>query len=139
KFNRPVHINEFHCGEIYESSFSLEQCLKSLDKHLTDLKSQTIANLESVHIYELFDEPSKPAPENRFGLMSNTTTAKVNMFLVTAFAGGNLTAAEQSQVTSRGLLTDAEIAAYKSGGAPPTNPPPVSYSFSVSSPSVGST
>lgn len=130
KFNRPVRINEFHCGEIYGSGFenlagatNTELCFKSLDKHLTDLKNQKIVNLEAVSIYELVDEPSKAAPENRFGLLYDLNRPKVNLYVVSAFAGGNLTAAEQYEVTRRGLLTDAEIAAYKSsggGGSTPT-------------------
>jgi hypothetical protein len=119
-FGKPVHINEFDCGEIYDSAYEnqagmtdTEQCLKSLTKHLKDLRGQTIANLESIHMYELVDEPSKAAPENRFGVMYNLTTPKVHLYLVTAFAGGTLTSAEQSAITSRGLLTDADISAMK--------------------------
>ena len=138
KFNRPVHINEFNCGEIYSSSYdnqagsaSTETCLRSIDKHLTDLKNQKIINLESVHVYELLDEPSKPMPENRFGLMYDLANPKVHLLLYSAFAGGSLTAAEQLQVTSRGLLSDTEIAGYRNVISPDPDPTPSDNSAPV--------
>jgi hypothetical protein len=80
---------------------------------MKDLRSQTIANIESIHVYELLDEPTKAAPENRFGLMYNLTTPKIHLALASAFAGGYLTAQEQLAITSRGLLTDTDIAAMR--------------------------
>jgi hypothetical protein len=131
-FGKPVHINEFHCGEIYQSGFSdvagtttQETCLKAIDKHMTDLKNQKLINLEAVHFYEMYNEPSKAAPENHFGLMYDAVNPKVNLFLAAAFAGGNLTSSEQQQITGRGLLTDTEIANYKStGGSTSPSPSP---------------
>jgi hypothetical protein len=124
-FGKPVRINEFNCGEIYNSGYEnragdalTETCLRSLDKHLKDLRSQRIVDLESVHLYELLDEPQKPAPENRFGLMHDLSNPKIHLFLVTAYAGGALSAAERHQITRRGLLTDGQIDAMRVVGAP---------------------
>jgi hypothetical protein len=115
-FGKPVHINEINCGEIYDGNYEnqagmadTEKCLKGVARHLKDLRSQKIANIESIHMYELLDEPAKAAPENHFGLMYNLTQPKVHLYLVTAFAGGTLSAQERAELTSRGLLTDAEI------------------------------
>ncbi len=126
-FGRPVRINEFNCGEIYRSGYEnragplTETCLRSLGKHLTDLRSQRIVGLESVHLYELLDEPQKPAPENRFGLMYDLSNPKVHLYLVTAFAGGALSAEERYEITRRGLLTDAQIDAMRA--VPPARAP----------------
>jgi hypothetical protein len=115
-FGKPVRINEFNCGEIYNPGYqnraeaaATATCLRSLEKHLRDLRRQRIVNLESVHLYELLDEPQKPAPENRFGLMYDLSNPKVHLYLVSAFAGGTLSAAERYQITRRGLLTDTQI------------------------------
>lgn len=131
-FGKPVRINEFNCGEIYGSGYdnralsgATETCLKSLGKHLSDLRSQRIVNLESVHFYELLDEPKKPAPENRFGLMYDLSNPKVHLYLATAFAGGTLSAAERHEVTRRGLLTDARIDAMRAAPALAPAPAPV--------------
>jgi hypothetical protein len=89
------------------------------------MRGQRIDDLESVHIYELLDEPAKPAPENRFGVMYDLSRPKVHLYLVTAFAGGTLSAAERSEITTRGLLTDSEIDAMRVVPAPaaaPANP-----------------
>jgi hypothetical protein len=66
-----------------------------------------------VHFYELQDEPGKAAPENRFGLVYSLSSFKPELYLVTAYAGGTLSSTEQAQVTSRGLMTDSEIATIK--------------------------
>jgi hypothetical protein len=115
-FGKPVIVNEFNCGEIYDAGYEnlagqpvTENCLKSFDKHLTDMINQKSVTVESVHVYELADEPQKAGPEGRFGLMYDLTRPKVHMYLYTAFAGGNLTAQERYEVTRRGLMTDAEI------------------------------
>ncbi|WP_158513939.1 hypothetical protein [Ramlibacter tataouinensis] len=115
-FGKPVRINEFHCGEIYDGAYenqagmaTTEKCLKGLTRHLKELRTQTIANIESIHLYELLDEPGKSAPESRFGLMYSLSQPKVHLYLASAFAGGSLTAAERNELTSRGLLTNAEI------------------------------
>jgi Bacterial Ig domain len=130
-FGKPVRINEFHCGEIYDGGYenqagmpTTEKCLKGVTKHLKDLRNQKIANIESIHIYELLDEPSKPAPENHFGLMYNLSQPKVHTYLAAAFAGGTLTTAERNEITSRGLLTSAEIDAMQQGASTPAPQPP---------------
>jgi hypothetical protein len=116
RFNRPIHINEFNCGEIYttayenrEGSPNTETCLKSADKHLNDLRTQTIANIETIHFYEMFDEPDKTAPESKFGLLYDLSRAKPNLYLAAAYAGGTVTPAERYEITRRALMTDAEI------------------------------
>jgi len=121
-FGKPVHINEFNCGEIYDSGYEntagapvTETCFKALAKHLMDLKYQTIANVESIDMYELLDEPQKAVPENRFGLMYTLTNPKVHLYIATAFAGGTLSSQERYEITSRGLLTDAQITAMQVG------------------------
>jgi hypothetical protein len=120
-FGKPITVNEFNCGEIYDSNYEntagqpdTEECLQAVNKHLQELRGNTYGTLESVHVYELLDEPSNSPPENRFGLLYTLTSPKVELYLVTAYAGGTLTSTEQSQITSRGLLTDSQIAAMKS-------------------------
>ena len=132
KFNRPIHINEFNCGEIYSGSPVYpsdplyenqagqpvtDACLKGMAKHLKEIVNQTVANVESVHFYEALDEPSKAVPENHFGLLYDFNTPKVHLFLAAAFAGGTLSASERSEITSRGLLTDVQIASWAPCGA----------------------
>jgi hypothetical protein len=134
RFGRPIHINEFNCGETYSGAGDYadragyenqagrpvtEACLRSLAKHLKELVTQTVANVESVHFYEMWDEPAKAAPENRFGLMTDLGTPKVHMYLAAAFSGGTLSSTEESELTSRGLLTAAQIANWRSCGAAP--------------------
>ncbi|MEJ6022117.1 Ig-like domain-containing protein [Ramlibacter sp. PS4R-6] len=144
KFGKPVHVNEFNCGEIYDAGYEnsagapvTEACLKAFAKHLKDLRAQTIANIESVHVYELLDEPTKAAPENRFGLMYNLSTPKLHLALASAFAGGALSAAERLAITSRGLLTDAEITAMQQTVA--SAPPPPTAPVDTQAPLVGMT
>ena len=76
KYSKPIRFNEFNCGEIYNSGYEnqaggtwTETCLKSLARHLKDLRNQTYANIQTVHIYELVDHPTWNAPENRFGVI----------------------------------------------------------------------
>ena len=136
RFNRPIHLNEFNCGEIYSGSQAYpndpnyenkagqpvtETCLRSVAKHLVEITNQSVANVESVHMYEIWDEPNKSAPENRFGLMIDLDTPKVNLFLVSAFSGGALTATESSELTSRGLLSTSQISSWSTCGAGATN------------------
>jgi hypothetical protein len=115
-FGKPVTINEFNAGETYNAGYEngqgqplTEQGFRSNAKHMLELYSQTDCDLESVVFYELLDEPSKPAPENHFGLMSNLTAPKVSLYLATALAGGALSSAERTAITSRGLLTNTQI------------------------------
>lgn len=126
RFNKPIHINEFHCGEIYKPPFEnkadqpeTEACLRSMTRHLRDMANFKGGRIESVHLYELTDEPRKPVPENRFGLMYDLDTPKVGLYLVTAFAGGKLSEAETREITRRQLLTPAQIASWATCGARP--------------------
>jgi hypothetical protein len=120
-FGKPITINEFNCGEIYDGTYEntagqpdTETCLESVNKHLPEIQNYSGSQfIESVVTYELLDEPSKGAPENHFGLMYDLGNPKIELYLVTALAGGNLTSTEQATITSRGLLTDAQIAAMK--------------------------
>ena len=54
-------------------------------------------------VYELFDEPQKKPPENRFGLMYEIDRPKVALFLLSEFAGGRLSAEELTELRTRGL------------------------------------
>jgi hypothetical protein len=54
-------------------------------------------------VYELFDEPQKKPPENRFGLMYEIDRPKVALFLLSEFAGGRLSAEESTELRTRGL------------------------------------
>jgi hypothetical protein len=115
-FGKPVQINEFNCGEIYDRGYEdqagrprTEACLQSLARHLRELQRQDVAMLEAVLFYELLDEPAKPAPESRFGLLRRIGQPKAHLFLAAAVAGGELSAGERLELTRRGLLTDAQI------------------------------
>ncbi len=122
KFNMPIHINEFNCGEIYagapgkalvdghtyeneEGQPATETGFKSLYKHLNVFVNNTNANIESVLYYEAFDEPQKAIPENRFGLYYDQalTQPKVSALLAALFAGGKLSNAELEKLNSRGF------------------------------------
>jgi hypothetical protein len=119
-FNKPVTCNEFNAAEIYTVGYEntsgqplTERGYASNARHMLDLYSQTSCDLENVVFYELLDEPGKPAPENHFGLMKNLATPKVSLYLATALAGGALPMDERTAITSRGLLTDAQIDAMR--------------------------
>jgi hypothetical protein len=119
-FGKPVTLNEFNAAEIYDAGYEnasgqplTESGLRSIARHMLELYSQTECQLESVVFYELLDERSKPAPENRFGLMFNLDAPKDSLYLVTALAGGTLSSAERTAITSRGLLTDGQIDAMR--------------------------
>ena len=126
-FKRPVHLNEFNCGEIYDADYDNQpnsaktrQCFETYKKHLKELVQQNIIELESIHVYELFDEPQKAAPENHFGLMYDLQRPKVHILIIAAFAGGTLSASEEQAVIQSGILSAADIAAYKKAAGPPT-------------------
>ncbi len=117
-FGKPVHINEFNAGEIYDAYENVvgqpvtEQGFLSNIKHARDLYTQTLCNLDVLTWYELKDRPAQPVPENRFGLMFDLATPKPSLHIATAFAGGSLTTAERAQITSRGM-TETEINAMR--------------------------
>jgi len=134
QFGRPIHINEFNCGETYSGRGGYanqpdyenaagapvtEMCLQSLAKHLRTLVEQDVADIESLQFYELLDDPSKSPPENRFGLLYDMETPKVHMALAAAFAGGALSPSEKNALTSRNLLTPEEIADWADCSASP--------------------
>jgi hypothetical protein len=122
-FKRPVHVNEFNCGEIYMPSTtndgsqyddttgspSSETCWKSVAKHMSELANQSVADVESIIYYEALNEPTKSPPEDHFGLMFDLSTPKIGLYLASAFAGGSLSSVESGAITSRGLLTEDQI------------------------------
>ena len=131
KFGKPVHFNEFNCGETYRADYEnqadqpvTESCLKAINKHLKDMINQTSVKIESAHIYELLDAPEKAGPEGKFGLMYDMSRNKPHMYLYTAFTGGNLTAQERYEITRRSLMTDAEIDSRRSSQVPVSVPAP---------------
>jgi hypothetical protein len=114
-YNLPVTIDEMNCAEIYESNFQnlatdplYATCLTNLRTQIGYFKNNTILKIESLVAYELLDEPSQAAPENHFGLFwndgSGNYTPKANLYLWGDFAGGSLSASEQSVLSSFGLL-----------------------------------
>lgn len=119
-FGKPVHVNEFNCGEIYRDTYEneggkpvTEDCLRGFARHLRDLVEQKLVDIEVIHVYELVDNPALPGSEGHFGLMHTLDRDKPHMALYTAFAGGELTADERLSITRRGLLTEPEIDRYK--------------------------
>jgi hypothetical protein len=115
-FGKPVHVNEFNCGEIYRTTYEnragqplTEECLQTFARQLRHIIDQKIAKIESVHVYELLDEPFKQSPEDRFGLLDELERPKPHLLLFTAFAGGSLSPEERCEITRRQLMTDSEI------------------------------
>ncbi len=111
RFNRPVRINEFNCGEIYAPGYENRAdlpvtiaCLTGIRKHLAGLLAQQTVELQSIHVYELTDRPTQPVPENRFGLMYDLDTPKLHLALYALFAGGQLSDAERLALQALGLL-----------------------------------
>ncbi len=119
RFKNPITINEFNAGEIYSGTAGnpgvdylnrvgdslTELGFKANDKHLREIVSQTVANVESVLFYEVTDEPRKAPPENRFGLYYDASMRKpkVSLLLAASYAGGILSKAEQNELTTRGI------------------------------------
>lgn len=92
-YKRPVHVNELNCAEIYRSTFNnvngsatMQTCADNLKVMLNTFTKQTTANIETIHIYELLDEPGKASPENRFGLMFNLDSPKQILTTVSTIA-----------------------------------------------------
>lgn len=119
-FGRPVIINEYSCAEIYQSDYNnndmnsarVRQCFQSYKNHIPSLFNQRSVRIEAVNIYELLDEPHKGAIESRFGLMWDLNRQKPHLYILGAFAGGSLTAAERQNIIDLGILTDAQINSY---------------------------
>lgn len=110
-YNKSVVFNEVNAAEIYNSAYEnqagqpvTEKGFKSLDAILNYLDTQTSANIEYVGIYELLDEPAKAPPENRFGLMYDINDPKISLYLLSYFAGGTLSSAEQQELANRGFI-----------------------------------
>jgi len=118
-FKKPITINEFNAGEIYSGTPGqpkqdylnrpgdplTETGFKGLDKHLKEILHQTVANVESILLYEVTDEPRKAPPENRFGLYYDLALQKpkISLLLVTSFAQGALSQPERKELTDRGI------------------------------------
>ena len=123
RFHKPVTINEFNAGEIYNGTTNgaskhpgpnylnktgddvTEDGFKSINKHLKAIVNQNAVNVESILFYEIWDEPRKAPPENRFGLFYDFALQKpkLSLLIATAFAGGTLSPAEQNELTARGM------------------------------------
>ncbi len=63
-FGKPIHINEFNCGETYDNGFtnvagssSMNACVQSIDKQLSAL-SNSSANIEVIDMFQLIDQRS---------------------------------------------------------------------------------
>jgi hypothetical protein len=128
QFHKPIRINEFNAGEIYSGGPAYpggadyenepgqpltEEGFRSLDKHLKELVNQKVANVEAVLFYEIWDEPGKKPPENRFGLYYDygLQRPKISLLIAASFAGGYLSPAEQNELAKRGIgLTKATVA-----------------------------
>jgi hypothetical protein len=116
KYKRKVHLNEYHCAEIYNAAFDnkagsllAENCYKSMKKHLDEIFTQTSVVIENLMFYELIDEPSQPAPENHFGLMYDLDHPKNNLYVATAYSGGQLSDTEKLELRNRGLFTYPDL------------------------------
>ena len=122
-FKKTITINEFNAGEIYNGTTNgmsrhpgtnylnqpgdpvTEDGFKSCDKHLKEIINQTAANVESVLFYEIWDEPHKAPPENRFGLFYDYALQqpKISLLIASSFAGGTLSPAEKNELMTRGI------------------------------------
>lgn len=85
QFNKPIHVNEFNCGETYDAyvnevgSQTMNACLASINRHLPGLVAASDI-IERIDFYEIADEPAKcpgtSNPECRFGLTFSLTGQK---------------------------------------------------------------
>ena len=117
KFNRPIHINEFNSAEIYQGTANhagaayenvigkpvTELGFESLYTHLNEIVKQKVAKVEAVYFYEINDNTTKTAPENRFGLYFDNSLQqpKISLYIATAFAGGKLSEIEKDSLIKR--------------------------------------
>jgi hypothetical protein len=133
KWNKPVHINEFNAGEIYDAGYCnkdgdamTEKGFRSM-RNLMDFWTNAVATvktkygkdlkLETVDAYEIQDNPNNgnsysclaKDAEARFGLLYADGTPKTSMLLAAAYAGGKLSDAEVNKLVSKGLLTVDKI------------------------------
>lgn len=109
-YKKPVTFNEVNCAEIYKPDYEneagkprTEACFKSLHEILTHLTKQQEVVIESVCIYELYDEPHKAPPENRFGLMYDLERPKIPLYILSKFAGHKLAPHEAEELAKRGF------------------------------------
>jgi len=116
-FDKPIHINEFNSGEIYQGASGhpgidyenlagkdvTEAGFRSLYKHLTEIVNHTVANVEAVYFYGINDQTNKAKPENRFGLYydAGLQKPKISLLIATAFAGGSLSLNEKDSLLKR--------------------------------------
>jgi len=120
-FNKPIHINEFNCGEIYSNYENkamqpvTETGYRGIYKHLNEIVNQNVAKVEAVYFYEVYDEPLKGIPENSFGLYydSNMEKPKISLLLAAAYAGGLLSPAEQDSLTTRNFIFNTNVTTEK--------------------------
>ncbi len=92
-YNRPVDVNEVNCAEIYDTAFvnaststSMGICNGNLSTILRTFSTQTKADVEWLLVYEMLDEPSKAAPESRFGVMFDLDTPKPLLAALASYA-----------------------------------------------------
>ncbi|MDP1026695.1 hypothetical protein Q5H91_05695 [Sphingomonas sp. KR1UV-12] len=110
-YKRPVIIGEVNAAEIYHDEYAnsptdalTQKGFRSFRNTLQFFRDQRELTIEAVVAYEMWDEPEKPAPENRFGLMTAYGQPKLSMSILTAFAGGPLPASERQALAAAGLL-----------------------------------
>ena len=112
KFNRPVQINETNCAEIYDTDYNnydmnsakVKKCFQSYKNHIPSFFNQKLVKLESLHFYELTDDPTKTGRESRFGLMYALNNQKSHLYITGAFAGGGLSSAERQHIIDLGVF-----------------------------------
>ena len=114
-YNKPIVVNETNCAEIYDSNFEnqagqpdTEQCFRSINAILSYFKNQTYAPIEDIDVYEMLDEPSKTTPENHFGLQYDPNTPKVEMYILSKYAGGDAHASRTIPADQPRILTESD-------------------------------
>jgi len=116
KLGKPVIINEFNAGEIYDprnhKPYDDAKALASLKVHIEYILRQTKANIEGLEYYELYDDAdlSDPVMSN-FGLMHDAVHLRTQMLLAAVYACGKLSTEEQRAVARSGLFTQTALAA----------------------------
>jgi hypothetical protein len=115
KLAKPVIINEFNAGEIYDPKtdrkpYDDAKALASLKAHLDYILTQAGSNVEGVEYYELYDEPNLTDPaESNFGLMHDATHRKTQILLTSVYACGALSPEEQGVLVASGLFTEGAL------------------------------